>query len=219
MSKARNDRVRAMPSSCGDTGATTAEIWLVRHASHSALGEVLTGRAACPGLSELGFAEAAALARRLQGTNVARIEASPRLRTRQTAAVIADALQLAVDVVPALDEVDFGVWNGARFADLASDPAWQRWNAVRSTERPPRGEAITDVRRRVLGHLLASAQSNVGLTVMVTHAEIIRTVLLAAKGLGADDWAQITVMPASLTRVTVAAGNVSLASMPSELVA
>lgn len=59
---------------------------------------------------------------------------------------------------------------------------------------------------RVTAHMdrLAAASAG-GCVVLVTHAEVIRTVVLAACGLSFDAWQQIDVPPASLTRVEIRA--------------
>ena len=113
--------------------------------------------------------------------------------------------------MPALDEVEFGGWSGSSFDDLLDDPRWRRWNESRGKARCPGGESMAEVRRRALGHvLLASRHAARGPVVMVSHAEIIRSLVLVARELPFDAWASVDVPPASLTTVAVARGCLTL---------
>ena len=89
--------------------------FLVRHGSHDRLGRFLDGRTSGVHLSQTGLHEAARLARRLSRERIDAVYASPLERAQATAAPIADALSLAVQVEPALNEIDFGDWSGSTF--------------------------------------------------------------------------------------------------------
>lgn len=191
-----------------------SRIWLVRHAPHADLGRVLTGRLDDGGLTRHGRRIAAALAEHFAQRGVIAIDSSPRQRARETAESIARTVGCTVCVAPALDEVDYGTWSGRSYTELAGDEAWRFWNVQRSAARPPRGESIAEVRRRLYAHLaLRARQASGGIVVMVTHAEVIRTLLLDAAGLPADDWATIDVEPASVTRVILRGDRVALAEI------
>lgn len=179
---------------------------LVRHASHDLIGTTLAGRMPGVRLNASGRREAARLASRLMRFPVSRIESSPQDRAVETAAIIATAFRHRVEVSEELDEIDFGGWTGRTFADLEQDPAWRDWNGNRAAARTPAGASMQAAYERVTAHMdrLAAASAG-GCVVLVTHAEVIRTVVLAACGLSFDAWQQIDVPPASLTRVEIRA--------------
>jgi broad specificity phosphatase PhoE len=177
-------------------------ILLVRHASHDFLGRVLTGRTPGVFLSAQGLREAGTLAMSFAGEPIVEIHSSPRERALQTAEPIAAHLGLRTKIVPALDELDYGEWAGRCFAELASDPHWHRWNAQRGSSCPPRGETMRAVQDRVLAHLEFLRLDHPGAIVaLVTHAEVIRAVLLYARAIPLDLFHTIEVPPASVSRL------------------
>ncbi len=174
--------------------------FLVRHATHALLGHVLVGRTPGLGLDAAGRAQAEDLARRLAGEGVTALQSSPRDRARETAAPIARRLGLAVEIEPAIDEIDFGAWGGRAFAALADEPGWDVWNARRSAARPPGGETMAELQHRVVRHLEATAARLPRARIaLVSHAETIRAAVLHFRGMALDDFARIEIAPASIT--------------------
>jgi len=180
----------------------TVTILLVRHAAHSQLGRVLSGRVGEVPLSEAGCAQAQRLARRLGGERIDALHTSPVRRAGETAQALGAALGLAPQVAEALDEIDFGAWSGRSFADLEGDPDWQAWNAQRGTALPPGGESMAMVEARVLAHIRAVARRMAGAVVaMVSHADVIRAGVAGILGLSLDRVLAFDVDPASVTRI------------------
>ena len=193
-------------------------IHLVRHAMHDALDRVLVGRLPGTALSTAGRAQSARLAARLAELAIAQVQSSPQTRALQTARAIAWGTGARLSVVPALDEIDFGEWTGRTFDSLAADPAWERWNAVRSQARPPAGESMREAQERVWRHLCATERAYPESSlVMVTHAEIIRAVVLGCRGLPLDRWSEIDITPGSVTTLSIRSGRPQLAALESEV--
>jgi broad specificity phosphatase PhoE len=179
-------------------------IILVRHATCGQMDSVLLGRSVDAPLDANGEAQAQALAERLIPVEDLLIECSPRRRTRQTAAAIALRRCGQVHAAPAMDEIDFGGWSGRTFAELARDPAWRRWNEQRSTSCTPAGENIAQVQARAMAHLRQLQQDFTARTVaIVTHAEIVRSLVLRAIDAPIDDYHRIEISPASLTTLSM----------------
>ncbi|WP_134725339.1 histidine phosphatase family protein [Paracoccus luteus] len=177
----------------------TVLIGLVRHGAHDDLGTWLSGRTRDVALNAAGRAETAALARRLGGRGIATITTSPRRRTVETAAIIGAALNLTPAPAPALDEIDFGAWSGARFADLDGDPAWDRWNTARGHAPTPGGETMAAAVARAAAHLDLLAQGNAGPVLCVTHCDVIRGVAARALGLDLDNMLRFDINPGSVS--------------------
>jgi ribonuclease H / adenosylcobalamin/alpha-ribazole phosphatase len=178
-----------------------AAVYLARHGSHAVMDRVLVGRSDSVGLSQNGFEEARALAAQVADAEIARVQSSPRRRCRETAMIVATALAVPFSVEPALDEVDFGHWTGKSFAELESDERWRRWNGERAGVRAPGGETADEAQARILNHVLQAAGSAGQAIVMITHAELIRSVLLWRAGLGLDAWQSLAVACGSVVRV------------------
>jgi broad specificity phosphatase PhoE len=131
----------------------------------------------------------------------------------QTARAVADAAGCEVQPSAAIDEVDFGAWSGRPFAELEGVPGWRRWNAERERARTPAGDGIAAVQERALGLVAALAHTAGDASlVLVTHAEVIRSLVLHALGAPAGDYLAIDVPPASVTDMVMAGGVLRLAS-------
>jgi broad specificity phosphatase PhoE len=87
----------------------SAELYLIRHADAlPEADEVVLGHYDEQSLSDLGRRQAEALAARMRETALAAIYSAPLGRARQTAAPLAEALELEVQIEPGLREVDLG---------------------------------------------------------------------------------------------------------------
>jgi broad specificity phosphatase PhoE len=187
-------------------------IYLVRHASHDLIGEILCGRSVDPALNERGQAEATALARSLSAERIDLVQSSPRRRTRETAQAIADRIGRGLEVTPALDEIEVGDWSGLSFEELAPDESWHTWNARRGSTRPPRGESMRELQHRIVAHLEELAELPIRGAVLVSHAEPIRAALMHQRGIALDDFHRVEVAPASISIIdmTPIRNNVTL---------
>ena len=171
---------------------------LVRHSitEASAAGRNL-GQRSDPPLAAAGVA----LAQRLGATlalelselphDGVRLLSSPARRCRQTAEVIAPAVGLAaeaLEIVPALLEIDYGAWDGLTAEECrARDPELRAaWEADPFTTRCPDGESGEEVARRAFAALepveawLAAERSRVA--VAVAHNHVLRLRLCALFG-------------------------------------
>ncbi|HEX3485423.1 MAG TPA: histidine phosphatase family protein [Micropepsaceae bacterium] len=178
------------------------EFLLVRHAEHALQNRVLVGRNDDAPFSAAGLAQLTRLADALSGVSVAAVHSSPRQRARETAAAIAAPHFLAVDVVDALDEIDYGAWTGLALDVLEGRPDWHAWNRLRAVASPPLGESMQALQQRVLAYLDDLRKNFAGRTlVLVSHAEPIRAALLHAMSLSLNDFSRIDVSTASITRL------------------
>jgi broad specificity phosphatase PhoE len=156
----------------------------------------LSGRSDIP-LNARGRAEARQLAARLANMEIGSVQSSPRARAVETAEIIAAMAGVRVEVIPALDEIDFGAWAGRDFVTLADDPSWHRWNNSRATASTPGGETMAEAIARAVAHLeLLAADRPV---VCVTHCDIIRGIVAHHLGLSVDRMLGFDCDPASVT--------------------
>jgi broad specificity phosphatase PhoE len=182
----------------------TTTFLLVRHAAHALQGLVLAGRMPGVPLGPAGREQAAALARVLGRRDVAALQAGPMQRAQETARPVAAELGLGVETVAALDEIDFGDWQGEDFEALADDPRWQRWNNGRAGARAPGGESMREVQARIRGHLERMCGLYPDRTlVLVSHGDVIKAALLHVLGAPLDAHGRIEVDPASISTVVL----------------
>lgn len=197
------------------------DIMLVRHATCARMDEVLLGHTVDVPLDERGEAQARGLARRLQSLPPFLLESSPRRRARHTAGIIATPRDQPVHIVPQMDELNFGSWSGRSFETLAADPHWRRWNRYRAVSLTPAGDCIRDVQERALTHIqrLEAHCKDTSTVVIVTHAEVIRSLVLLATGASVDEYPRVEIAPASMTLFSVNGAALQLASVNEQVAA
>lgn len=180
---------------------------LIRHGLTDAVGHMMTGHEAGVHLNATGRDQAADLPRRLGDTPLHAIYASPLERTRETAQPVADARGLPIQLDRRFIEVDFGGWTNRRFADIASDPHWQFYNAYRGATRPPSGEGLIDVQQRTVDALLELTAAHPNEVVAVfSHADTLRAILLYFLGMPVDFVQRLDIMPARISVLQLGAG-------------
>jgi probable phosphoglycerate mutase len=178
--------------------------FLVRHAAHELVDRVLCGRMPGVRLGEEGRAQARRLAERLARERIAAVHTSPLERARETAAAIADRLNVTPEIHEAINEIEFGEWSGRSFEELHRDARWQPWNSARGVSRPPRGESMVEVQARVVGHLeRARAAYPDRAVVLVSHSDVIKAALLYCLGMPLDGYRLFEISPASISTVAI----------------
>lgn len=192
----------------------TNELILVRHATCERMDEVLLGRTVDAPLDAAGMRQAVDLSRSLQSSRDALVVASPRRRAQQTAAAIARTVDAEMTTSLAIDELDFGRWSGCTFEQLDDDPEWRRWNEQRGVAVTPAGESIAQVRTRTLRQLVQLQRAfPARAIVIVTHAEVIRSVVLHWLDASIDSYRRLSISPASATRVSLGDWGVRIDSI------
>jgi probable phosphoglycerate mutase len=192
----------------------TTRVHLVRHGAHALIDRVLVGRMEGVALSQEGRRQARTLIRKFGTRRVTNLYTSPRQRARETAEIIAEALGLTPEVTTRLDEINFGNWTGRTFRELDADPAWRSWNEVRAWARPPGGETMAEAQARALRYISEVHRARPGSTiVMVTHAEIIRAVVLHCLAWPLDAWRGVEIAPASVTTLDIRPSGSALVSL------
>lgn len=177
-------------------------VLLVRHALCDPVGHSLAGRAPGVLLNEEGLAQAERLAVRVSREPVEAVYSSPLERAWETAGAIARRASVAVQRSDGLVELDFGAWTGRRFADMEGDEWWQRYNAQRQLTAPPGGELPAAAQVRAVATLLGIAQRHPrGTVAAVSHADIIRSVLIYALGAPLEHLLRLEIAPASLSEL------------------
>ncbi len=189
-------------------------MFLIRHGAHDLLGKVLCGRAPGVTLGAEGLSQASNLALRLKRERIAALFSSPLERARQTAAPVALALGLPVQLDDDLNELDFGAWSGRRFDELHGDPLWTQWNSERLSCRPPGGESFQEAQARVVGWLTRIAAAFSGRAVAAfSHADLIKAALAHALGLPLERHDRFEISPGAVSIVVAGDWGMKVHSM------
>ncbi len=160
-----------------------------------------------PGLSDVGRrqAEQAARAPALAAAEPVLILSSPLRRCRETAAVLAGALRLGVEVDEDLREMDFGVWEGLTFAEVEERHAADLAAWKRSADVAPTGssETFADLQRRIAAAAARITRAHPDAAVLaVTHVTPVKAFVAQALGAPPSAFFSMELSPGALTRVT-----------------
>lgn len=182
-------------------------LWIVRHAetAWNAEGRV-QGQTDVP-LSDVGHAQARALAALLAGQRFAAVYASDLQRVTQTARPAARALGLAVRIDPNLRERHYGMFETLTYAEvkLLHPEAYARFRAHDPDFDFESGEALSAFFERSVSCLAEIAAAHDGADVLVfTHGGVLDMAYRRAKGLGLAAKRDFEIPNAGLNRIAVA---------------
>jgi 2,3-bisphosphoglycerate-dependent phosphoglycerate mutase len=152
-------------------------------------------------LSDLGRAQAAAVAQRLAQHDFAAIYSSDLTRAWDTAAAIAQVSGHAIVREPRLRECTFGLFEGLTYVEMAQRyPAEHARFLLREDDYAvPGGESPRQFYQRSLGCLEEIAQAHAGAcAVVVTHGLVLDTLYRAARGIALNAKREAPLLNASL---------------------
>ncbi len=155
-------------------------------------------------LSEAGRRQCEAVAQALGGQPAGAVCASPLERARVSAEVIAKPHRLSVGLAEAFREMGFGRWEGLTREEVAArfPQQWEQWRTSPERFPPPGGEPLVAVADRVARALDELRAEHDGATViLVTHAIVIRLVVLGALGLGPDRLWTVDASPGGISEL------------------
>jgi broad specificity phosphatase PhoE len=151
------------------------------------------------------------------------IVTSAAKRVVDTARTISRELGLEPVLCQSLSEWHVGRWEGRSYLDIKrNDPEdYERWSSDPIRNRPPGGESIIDLRDRTDAQIKKLAGTYAGSTVaLVTHAGIIRSILVTALEMPIDNFWRLSIPVASVSRVDLSKSFATVQFMslrPSEL--
>ncbi len=181
-------------------------ILLIRHGSNDLLGRVLYGRMPGIHLNEEGALQARNLAQALKNHyTLDAIVSSPLERAFETAQPIAEAHNKPLLIDEGITELDFGGWAGQSFDDLYETDYWRNFNRQRSLHWPRDGESLMEVQARAWRSISAAAETygDGSAIAMVTHGDVIRSVLLLVLGMSIDHIHRLEVAPVSVSEILI----------------
>jgi broad specificity phosphatase PhoE len=122
-------------------------------------------------------------------------------------------LKLDATIEPLLRECDYGRWTGRLLADLQAEEPQALAEWLQTPDSAPHGgESVQDLLTRVARWLDAQNGTS-GLTVVVTHASVIRAAIVHAIEAGPRSFWRIDVAPLSVTRLSGDRGRWTLSSI------
>ena len=165
------------------------------------------------GLDDVGRGQAADLAERLRGLPIRALVSSPLQRCVETAQILASALvDVTVRTDERLGECRYGSWTGGSLKELAKEPLWRTVQDQPSAARFPdgavfMGESVAEMQARGLQAVrdidaaVNAEHGSRALWALVSHGDVIKSILADAAGAHLDHFQRIIVGPASLSVV------------------
>ncbi len=193
----------------GPPGSTPTTLVLVRHGvTDATVGKLFSGGLASsnPPLNDEGRAQARATGEwlaPLAGTFDALVS-SPVRRTRETADILAEFLDLPVEEEHGIAEMEFGTWDGLSFTEVHATWPDELTAWLGDLESAPHGgESFRAVEKRVLEGRDRMVATYAGRTVVVvSHVTPIKTLVADALGAPLDAVYRMELAPASVSAIS-----------------
>ncbi len=178
-------------------------VLLVRHGLTAMTGPILSGWTPGLHLDDRGRAQVASLGERMRAIPLAAVVTSPLERCRETADAVLAGREPAppLHVDERVGEVHYGTWTGRRFTELTKDPLWRVVQAHPSAAVFPEGEGLAAMAARA-AEAVRDWNARLGpdaTYALVSHADVIKSLIADALGVHLDGYQRIGVDPASLS--------------------
>jgi probable phosphomutase (TIGR03848 family) len=188
-----------------------ARIVLLRHA-HSVANEknLLAGRTAGIALSKTGKEQAKDLIARLGNIQFDEVAISPLQRCRETIDPWLDTTGAKSRIVvdDSISEVDYGNWSGKTLASLRRKAQWKVVQDFPSQMTFPEGESLLEMQGRALsGFYRLNAVKGKGPRLLVSHGDVIKSIVAHCLGMHLDQFQRLVIEPASLTIIDTDSGS------------
>ena len=180
---------------------------LIRHAhSEANAAGILSGRLPNVHLSEKGLAQSEQLAVRLGNFPVSNLRISPMERCFETISPWINSIVMPNNprfepiIDEELTEVDYGLWSGKKLSILSKNKLWKTVQESPSRMYFPKGEGIAQMQSRAMTSVHQAVASKAkGAAVIVSHGDVIKSIVASALGMHLDEFQRIVIDPASIS--------------------
>ena len=180
---------------------------LIRHAhSEANAAGILSGRLPNVHLTEKGLAQSENLAVRLGKFPVSNLRISPMERCFETISPWINSILLPNNpkfepiIDQELTEVDYGSWSGKKLAVLSRNKLWKIVQESPSQMYFPKGEGIAQMQSRAMKSVHEAVSSKTkGAAVIVSHGDVIKSIIASALGMHLDEFQRVVIDPASIS--------------------
>jgi probable phosphomutase (TIGR03848 family) len=187
-------------------------VLLLRHGrSVSNAAGTLAGWTEGIGLDDTGREQVVALGNRLTPVPLVSVVTSPLQRCRETTEAVVGHREIEVVVDEEVGECKYGAWTGRSLKDLAQEDLWKVVQHHPSAATFPAGEfpheSIAQMQRRAMTALqrhderISATHGPQAVWAIVSHGDVIKSILADCLGQHLDLFQRISVGPASLSAV------------------
>ncbi len=167
-------------------------------------------------LNEAGRKQAEGLVERLKGAPIKHIYASPLERAQETAAPLAAARGLKVEIRSGLGEVQYGQWTGKSLKVLGRTRLWKVVQQLPSAMQFPDGETMRGAQLRIVDAIDAIARAHnspKAVVAVFSHSDPIKLAVAHYLGLPLDLFQRLMISTASVTALRLGQGQPSLVKL------
>lgn len=192
------------------------EIILVRHGETDWNRDMrIMGRRPIP-LNAEGRRQARAMGKFLKEVAIDRVFASPILRARETADLVVRGRPLDVVEEESLAEIHYGEWVGKLFSEVKGTEAFETYWKLPSEAQAPGGEHMNSVRERAIRFIeRLKSEHPEGRTLLVSHADVIKVILIHYLGIDLNELHKLRVDNGSLSYLFFPKGRVRVLAINS----
>ncbi|MBY0357655.1 MAG: histidine phosphatase family protein [Candidatus Obscuribacterales bacterium] len=155
-------------------------------------------------LTERGKQQAESVANWIVKEQPELLLASPADRVRSTAAIVASALNLSINIVAGLDEQHVGDWESRSYLEIKkSQPElYKQWCEDPIRNAPPNGESIIQLYERIAKDInKLVAEHNGNKIILVTHAGVIKSAIIDALQMPIDNFWRLNIPTGSASKI------------------
>lgn len=185
--------------------------YLVRHGTNDWIGKAIAGRTPGVHLNSAGREQAQRITDRLVPEGIQRIICSPMERCRETALPLSLRINVPLEVSDAVNEINFGDYNGKQLKELETLPDWKKWNSNRTLMHLPNGENIHEVQARMIREVLHLRRESPEQKIAIfSHGDPLRSIICYFLGISLDIMSRVEINPGSLSIVTLFENDVRI---------
>lgn len=179
---------------------------LIRHAHSQANAKgILSGRILGVHLSAVGVEQSHTLTSRLGKTKISALRISPMERCNETISPWWESIgkscnrnvELSID--NNLTEVDYGRWSGKKLSALSKLKQWKTVQNKPSAMYFPLGEGLAQMQERAMRSVYESLNTKKGAVILVSHGDVIKSIIASTLGMHLDNFQRIVIDPASIS--------------------
>jgi len=155
------------------------------------------------GLSQEGIRAVRKSYQKLEGLNIERIYTSPVTRSVQTAETINKPLGVNIELRDEFTEIKMGPWKGLSEDEVSEryPKEWRTWNSTPFQLEVLGRETLEQVQARALHGINSIIQSDIHVSLVITHVTPIRVLLIHFNGINRDEYRNIDVSHGTLFRL------------------
>lgn len=167
-------------------------------------------------LNEAGRKQAEGLVERLKALPIKHIYSSPLERAQETAAPLAKARGLKVEIRPGLGEVQYGQWTGKSLKVLGRTRLWKVVQQLPSAMQFPEGETMRGAQLRFVDAVEAIVRAHPSpkaVVALFAHSDPIKLAVAHYLGMPLDLFQRLVISTASVTVLRLGHGQPSLVKL------